>query len=304
MNEQRANIKDSQNFLHDEELVSLLISKSSLGRQDIVYEIGAGKGIITKRLAASCKRVIAIEFDAQMAQALKLQFESDPNVEIVCADFLHYEIAENEKYKLFSNIPFNITADILSKVLALEGIQDVYFIMQYEAFLKYSGMPYYSDCLKSLLYKPFYKAELVYEFAPTDFTPAPKARIILARFTPKTEADISLNEVAAYRDFLSFLFAASGDRFSDRSKKIFSYEQLKRSAKTIGFPPSCAIGELTYQQWLAIFEVYLKYVPSEKKAIINGAYSRLLNTQDKLSKVHRNRNREGGATQIGKRKPK
>jgi 23S rRNA (adenine-N6)-dimethyltransferase len=302
MDASNPNIKDSQNFLHDNRLVSMLIGKSSIDEQDVVYEIGAGNGIITRGLAPVCKKVVAIEFSYEMAKALKQQFSGISNVEVVYADFLRYEITESTGYKFFSNIPFNITADILSKVLELDGVQDIYFILQYEAFLKYAGTPHYRDCLKSLLYKPFFEAELVYVFAPTDFVPVPKARIVLARFAPKVKADISLNHVTAYRDFLAFLFSENGNSFKEKSKKILSYEQLKRTTKSIVFSPDCAISEISYPQWIALFDIYLKYVPSEKKALLNGAYNRLLTQQGKLSKLHRNRNRNGGAPYNGKRK--
>ncbi|EPM4862613.1 23S ribosomal RNA methyltransferase Erm [Proteus mirabilis] len=303
MLQKKSNIKDSQNFLHDDRLVSLLINKSSIEKEDVVYEIGSGKGIITKALAISCKKVISIEFDAQLAQKLKHKFKNTPNVEIVCADFLQYNIAENFKYKFFSNIPFNITADIMSKVLALDGVQDIYFIMQYEAFIKHSGMPYYHECLKSLMYKPFFEAELVHEFTPTDFIPVPEARIVFARFTPKKEPDLYTSDAGMYRDFIAYLFTAHGQNIKDKSKKIFSYEQLKRASKNIGFSLECAVGALKYQHWLALFDVYMKFVPADKKILLDGAYNRLLNEQGRLNKEHKNRKRNGGSARCyGKRK--
>ena len=297
----KQNIEHSQNFLHNNSLVNLLINKSSICGNDIVYEIGPGKGIITKNLAASCKKVIAIEYDNCMANNLKKRFENVSNVEILCANFLNYNIDGSIKHKFFSNIPFNITASIMAKVLNLEAIQDIYFIMQYEAFLKHSGTPYYQDCLKSLIYKPFFEAKILHEFVPTDFTPVPKARIIFAQFLPKAMTDISIRDTASYRDFLAFMFLEKGQMIKEKTKNVFSHEQLKRLAKSVEFSPSSTINELTYQQWIDIFEVYQKYVSSEKKLLLKGAYNRLINEQGKLDKMHRNRNRKGGLLRSGKR---
>ena len=47
-------IRNSQNFLHSKKLVKRLVDESNLNNEDIVYEIGPGKGIITAELASCC----------------------------------------------------------------------------------------------------------------------------------------------------------------------------------------------------------------------------------------------------------
>ena len=53
----------SQNFLHDRELVKRLIRDSSIGKNDLVIEIGPGDGIILQELLKQAKHVIGIEID-------------------------------------------------------------------------------------------------------------------------------------------------------------------------------------------------------------------------------------------------
>ena len=67
-------------------------------------------------------------------------------------------------------------------------------------------------------------------------------------------------------------------------------EQIKRASKTIGFKQNDTISKLKYNQWLALFDVYLNHVPQNKKFLVNNAYKKLLNQQSTLNKVHRNRN--------------
>ncbi|WP_276612745.1 ribosomal RNA small subunit methyltransferase A, partial [Klebsiella pneumoniae] len=113
------NIKDSQNFLHNTKLVEDLLFKSNITKEDFVVEIGPGKGIITKALSKICKAVTAIEFDSVLADKLTHEFKSS-NVSIIEADFLKYNLPDHN-YKVFSNIPFNITASILNKLLDSEN---------------------------------------------------------------------------------------------------------------------------------------------------------------------------------------
>lgn len=101
-------------------------------------------------------------------------------------DFLKYKISVKEPYKVCANIPFNITADIVKKVFEADNPpEDIYFIMLYEAFLKYSGQPFYNESLRSLLYKPWFSAELIYEFKPSDFYPVQMHEYVLLTFKEK-----------------------------------------------------------------------------------------------------------------------
>ena len=204
-------------------------------------------------------------------------------------DFLKYKISVKEPYKVCANIPFNITADIMKKVFEDDNPpEDIYFIMQYEAFLRYSGQPFYNESLRSLLYKPWFSAELIYEFKPSDFYPVPNARICFAHFQRKTSADVE--DAIDYRNFLSYIFLASGNTFKDKTKKLFTYEQQKRICKFLKIKLESTLTEISYDGWLYLYDVFLKFVSNEKKAIILNAEQAMKNNQNKIQKKHRNRN--------------
>lgn len=126
--------KNSQNFLHSDKLVSQLIEKSNIEKGDVVIEIGSGQGIITKQLAKKCKKVYGIEYDPYLYKKLNKMFYNIENVEIWHGDFLEFSLPEKQKYKVFSNIPYNITAAILSKLTSSSNPpEDAYLIIQEEA---------------------------------------------------------------------------------------------------------------------------------------------------------------------------
>lgn len=122
------NLKNSQNFLVDKNLVRNLIQKSQLNKNDIVVEIGPGKGIITNLLAEQVGNVIAIEYDENLYKALVSQNQFD-NIEYVYDDFLKYHLPRNQKYKVFSNIPFQITADIIKKSQMIIILLKIFFLL-------------------------------------------------------------------------------------------------------------------------------------------------------------------------------
>ena len=81
-----------QNFLRDPRLVEYLLDRSSITAGDCVLEIGPGRGIITAQLARRCRRVIAVEKDANLARSLRgapwTRFANSAAVTIYEGDFL------------------------------------------------------------------------------------------------------------------------------------------------------------------------------------------------------------------------
>ena len=148
--------------------------------------------------------------------------------------------------------------------------------------------PFYNESLRSLLYKPWFSAELIYEFKPSDFYPVPNARICFAHFQRKTSADVE--DAIDYRNFLSYIFLASGNTFKDKTKKLFTYEQQKRICKFLKIKLESTLTEISYDGWLYLYDVFLKFVSNEKKAIILNAEQDMKNNQNKIQKKHRNRN--------------
>ena len=53
----------------------------------------------------------------------------------------------------------------------------------------------------TVLYKPFFDMDLKYRFDPSDFKPAPQARIVLASFERKQFPDVKKEEEKLYKDF-------------------------------------------------------------------------------------------------------
>ena len=51
-----------------------------------------------------------------------------------------------------------------------------------------------------------------------------------------------------------------------------------------------SVSAISYEGWIAIYDVFVKFVSDEKKEIIKGSEQSLKNQQNKLQKAHRNRN--------------
>ncbi len=219
------NIKDTQNFLHSKELVRHLIGICNIKLDDVVIEIGPGKGIITNELAHKARKVVAIEFDEELYEKLKNKFQSNNKVDIIYGDILNYT-PRIPSYCVFSNIPFNITSEILNKFLSDKKNEKMFLIMQYEPFIKYAGNPYGAETLRSTLYKPFFDMDLKYRFDPSDFKPAPQARIVLASFERKQFPDVKKEEENYIKIFLHIFILTRVKHSLQRLKHCFQAIKL------------------------------------------------------------------------------
>lgn len=285
---ERKSIFYSQNFLKKPELVRHLLEKSSIGPKDIVYEVGPGRGIITEQLAFRCKKVIAIEKDQDLLLKLKHRFDQNPKIEIHQGDFLEYRLPQTE-YKVFSNIPFNITADIIRKLINTENSpEDTYLIVQEEAAKKFTGFPYAGkETLSALLIKPWFEPKVIHNFNREDFQPSPGVDTVLLRLQKQKEPLVDTKNNQFYKDFLAYTFSQWQPTLKEALRKIFTREQFKRLAKDLNFSQSATPTEIKFDQWFGLFKHFLVGVTNHKKQLIIGAEKNLQKQQAKLEKIHR-----------------
>ena len=290
MSKNKRQLGHSQNFLRNSKLVAKLVSDSEINSRDTVFEIGPGKGIITRQLVEKAARVIAVEYDRSLADMLKQKFADYVNVKIIFGDFLKTKLPKRDNYKVFSNIPFNLTADILNKLtLATNPPQDSYLIVQENAAIKYAGSPYGEERLRSLMLKPGFELKIIHRFRSTDFSPVPSVNIVMLRIKKPKQPLLSAKDMKLYKDFVTYIFSQHGKNLKERMKRIFTNEQFKRQASEQKFNLFAHPGDLRFEQWLGLFRYFLKGVSSDKKTLIFGSYSRLIREQSRLIKIHRTR---------------
>ncbi len=129
-----------QNFLIKEEFYDKIIETADLERDETVLEVGPGLGFLTAKLAKRAKKVIAVELDDKLANALGIGLTNQNigNVEIINNNILElgirnhksgmeiynrkdhdsYFIIHDSKYKIVANLPYNITSVFLRKFLS------------------------------------------------------------------------------------------------------------------------------------------------------------------------------------------
>ena len=256
----------AQNFLKSSKLVRSLLSCSSIASDDTVYEIGPGRGIITAELAQIADRVIAVEKDPFLAGALHRRFQGVANVEILASDFLRCHI-HHWQYKIFANIPYNITADIVRKILYTPPLpMEAYLVMQKEAAQKFSGSP--CETQFSILAKPLFDFQIMRELRRTDFEPVPQIDSVLLRIKRRSTPLVQKAEISLYRSFVCYGFGRWKHSLKLIFKPIFTYPQWKRLSKDLYFPLDATPSQLTFAQWLGLFDCFKQRVPLGKQRYV------------------------------------
>lgn len=244
----------SQNFFVDQKLVAHLVGKACFGKNDVVIDIGAGTGIISRELAKTCGRVIAVEIDDDLINTLARNLKNFPKVQIINNDIRQFQLPTTT-YKVFANLPFHITADIIYKLLYNSSPPaESYLVVQKEAALKFTGSP--RETQFSILAKPYFNFQVVWEFKKTDFDPEPNVDTVLLKITKRKKALVPESEIPIYNSFVKFAFGTWKKDLKIGLKKVFTYEQWKRLAKDNKFNIHAKPTELTFPQWLSVFRYY------------------------------------------------
>jgi 16S rRNA (adenine1518-N6/adenine1519-N6)-dimethyltransferase len=126
----------SQNLIKDGNILRKMVSLAGITAEDTVVEIGAGQGDLTRAIAASAARVIAIELDREMIPHLEAARIAFPNVEIVSGDILAVDVAglaRGRTVRVMGNIPYGITGPIIFKLIGeRRSIESAFLTVQKE----------------------------------------------------------------------------------------------------------------------------------------------------------------------------
>lgn len=159
-----------QCFMIDPNIIRLIIKISNLNKSDIVCEIGAGTGILTKKLCKYSKKVYAIEKDNRLYNILSVMLKKENNLEIVMGDAKKYGFFNANK--IVSNLPY--------------GILDWFFkeLNDYDFELAVLTIPlkFYENQLSKYKNLIVEKIKVVF---PASFYPQPKGKSVVLKIKRK-----------------------------------------------------------------------------------------------------------------------
>src|SRR5688572_29187479 len=186
-----------QNFLVDQNYIERIIAAVGPTANDLVFEIGPGRGALTERIISSGAHVVAIELDNNLIGPLTERFKGQTNFQLVHQDALTADFAEllssnrpgiasAGSVKLVANLPYYISTAILERLAAQRGVFDALVLMfQREVVERIAAPPGSSDRgFLTVLTESAFEIQRLFDVPPTAFRPAPKVTSAVVRLKP------------------------------------------------------------------------------------------------------------------------
>ncbi|MED5199777.1 MAG: 16S rRNA (adenine(1518)-N(6)/adenine(1519)-N(6))-dimethyltransferase RsmA [Gemmatimonadota bacterium] len=200
----RAKKSLGQNFLVDVGLQRKIVEALDCSRTDTVLEIGSGRGALTRHLVGRAGHVVLVELDDRLAGALRDEWGTRSDVDVLHQDFLELDwaavVPDPTKLLVVGNIPYNITAPIIFKLLERPRPRDIVLMVQREVAERLAAEPDTRDygaltvgvrCIASV--------EKVLRVPRTAFRPVPGVDSTVVRITPFTPPPLSADEERSLR---------------------------------------------------------------------------------------------------------
>ena len=271
-----------QNFLIDQNYVEKIVSALNLSKDDIIVEIGAGRGALTEKLIESGALVCAIELDRDLIPLLAEQFGAFENFAIVHQDALKVDFhqlrddlnrkskIENPKsLKLVANLPYNIATAILQRLIEQrENFSEMVLMFQREVVERMTAAPGTSERgFLTVLVETYLEAKKLFDVPPDAFRPAPKVQSAVVRLKPREDAFISDEKL--FRELISAGFAQRRKTILNNLKNAIDFtRKTKIDAEKLlelsGIDPRRRAETLTVNEWKGLLpgDINLSLNPS------------------------------------------
>lgn len=163
-----------QFFLIDEKIVNRMVQSLEISKKDIVLEVGAGNGILTKQITKLASRVIATEIDKNFANELK----SIPRVQIVIGDALKY----------LKTLPRTCRIDKIISSLPSSLVEPIFLILpkiNFKIAVFLIPLKFLSKLLNKEKFKNYFNVELIEKVNKASFSPQPKTNWAMIKIVKK-----------------------------------------------------------------------------------------------------------------------
>lgn len=256
-----------QNFLINPTVCPKIAELGGCAEDRCALEIGTGVGVLTRELAARCRKVAAVEIDEKLKPILEETLADFDNVEVIFADVMQIDLAKliEEKFGgsetvICANLPYYITSPVIMKILESRlPVKALTVMVQREAADRICAAPGTREC-GAITYAVNYYSEpkLLFKVNRGSFLPAPNVDSAVIRL------DIKDGGLPEKQEKMLFRLIRAG--FSQRRKQLINplSAELKRqkseisdALSTIGSKPSARAEELSLGDYIKLSELLL-----------------------------------------------
>ncbi|MFG1605302.1 23S ribosomal RNA methyltransferase Erm [Actinoplanes sp. NPDC049265] len=241
----RARRSYGQNFLSSRRALRQVCDAADLKPDDLVYEVGAGRGHLTRMLVPRCGRVIAYEVDPALLTPV-------PGASVVAGDFLRAE-PPRSPFVVVGNVPFALTAAVVSWCLTAEPLRHATLVTQREYARKRTG-DYGRWSRLTLLTWPTHDWHLGPAIPRTAFRPVPAVDGAILRLVHREIPLVPEPLMPAWRQFVELGFSGVGGSLPATLRRRYG-RPATGACRAVRVGADVTVGAVWPEQWLTLFRV-------------------------------------------------
>ena len=248
-----------QNFLVNPQLRDVIAEATGILQNDEVLEVGAGVGTLTIALAPRCRRLLAVELDARLQPALREIVAGHPNVEVVEADVLRFDVAAafpGGAEVVAGNIPYNLTGGLIRKLLDRPPRpRRLSLVVQEEVAERWAAAT--SASLATVAVHVFAEPRIVLRIPADAFTPIPRVDSALVVLEVRSKPAVDVEPEPFFR-FVEAVFQFRRKQLGGTLARIArtSGSEVARRLNDLGIEPARRPQTLTLPEWDAVFRAF------------------------------------------------
>ncbi|HEY41665.1 MAG TPA: 16S rRNA (adenine(1518)-N(6)/adenine(1519)-N(6))-dimethyltransferase RsmA [Dehalococcoidia bacterium] len=257
--------KLGQHFLIDRRVLETILEAASLTPDDVVIEVGPGLGVLTGELAKRAGRVIAVELDDRLAVALREEFISLHNVDIINGDILNInpaglleESGSQGRYKVVANLPYYITAPVLRHFLeASLKPQAMVVMVQKEVAETIAASPGRMSLLSISV--QFYGGPVIVDYVPaSSFYPPPEVDSAVLKIDVYPEPKLAVGDESGFFGLVRAGFSAARKQLVNSLVHGLGLpkEEVLSLMERAGIEPKRRAETLSLDEWARLWAVF------------------------------------------------
>jgi 16S rRNA (adenine1518-N6/adenine1519-N6)-dimethyltransferase len=241
--------KLGQHFLRDPNTARIVAS--GVEPDDVVLEIGPGRGFLTTFLADRARLVHAVELDRDVLPALRDAVGDRGNVRVHEGDAMRFDYASLEPApnRMVANLPYNVASPLILMLLeSVEKLQTLRFMVQLEVARRMAagrGTKDYGSY--AVLVGLLAEVKILHKVPPTVFDPPPRvhsAVVEMARKQPPGDYD-------RIKGLVIGAFRSRRKRLVNNLPEPARIE-APRVLKSLGYGPDARAEELSAEDFVAL----------------------------------------------------
>ncbi|MEK7596364.1 MAG: 16S rRNA (adenine(1518)-N(6)/adenine(1519)-N(6))-dimethyltransferase RsmA [Patescibacteria group bacterium] len=270
--------KLGQHFLKSESIARKIVETAGLAPDDLVLEIGPGKGILTVELLKRAKKVVAVEKDGYLVEFLKKKFSSErraSKLKIIHGDALKLnpeklmEPKTNKAdYKIVANLPYYITSRFLRLFLTSKyPPKEMTLMVQKEVAQRIVSRPPKTNLL-ALSVQIFGRPKIAFKVSKQYFSPAPKVDSAVIAITDISRDFFIKNNIeekefftlvkAGFSQKRKFLINNLANPISETYVKYigltYGKKEWRETFKKCGIPEKSRPENLSLENWVCLYK--------------------------------------------------